>query len=191
VCFEPINSSGCAVSATFPGRSLSQGLLAKSSVAIARLNRIDFILCHGYETATLAAADIKREFGIPFGLVSHGDISDQPVGTWDPIVTRFYAAVAPPAYRAADLIIALSPRIRELALLQGARSDNVCLIPHGIDLEEVGLESRIPPPAKLGGSEPMRLLYVGGLLFVKGVDLLLDSTYGNQKWTEQLKPQSD
>ena len=141
----------------------------------ARLNRIDFILCHGYETATLSAADIKREFGTPFGLVSHGEISDQPVGTWDPIVTRFYAGVTPPAYRAADLIIALSPRIRELALLQGARSDNVCLIPNGIDPEEVGLESRIPPPAKLGGSEPMNLLYVGGLLPVKGVDLLLEA----------------
>jgi glycosyltransferase involved in cell wall biosynthesis len=139
------------------------------------LNRIDFILCHGYETATLAAAEIKREFRIPFGLVSHGEISDQPVGTWDPIVTRFYAAVTPPAYRAADLIIALSPRIRDLAVLQGAHSDNVCLIPHGIDPEEVGLDSRIPPPAKLSGSEPMSLLYVGGLRAVKGVDVLLET----------------
>ncbi|MCU0780280.1 MAG: glycosyltransferase family 4 protein [Akkermansiaceae bacterium] len=147
-----------------------------AKAAIAQLHAqagVDAVLCHGHAVAALAAGPLKRSQGIPFAMVTHGDIFDRPKGTYDPRLTWFYRQVTRPAYRCADVVVALSPHMREMALRGGAAPERVAVIPNGIDPAEIGLDEGIPalPPRKSGGR--LELLYVGRLSVEKGVDVLL------------------
>jgi len=133
---------------------------------------VDFLLCHGHPMATLAARPVKRKCGVPYGLVTHGDIFDRPKGTYDPRLTWFYKQVTATAYRNADLVVALSPHMAELARRGGARPDRIVVIPNGIDPAEIGLDASETVAPRTSGDR-LELLYVGRLSVEKGVDVLL------------------
>lgn len=156
-------------------REVAFALSAKA--AIAKLHAqagVDVVLCHGHPVAALAAGPLKRHRGIPYAMVTHGDIFDRPKGTYDPRLTWFYQQVTRPAYRNANWVIALSPHMREMALQSGAAAERVVVIPNGIDPAEIGLgdtravSSRVP-------TGRLELLYVGRLSVEKGVDVLIDA----------------
>ena len=133
---------------------------------------VDIVLCHGHAVAALAAGPMQRTLGIPYAMVTHGDIFDRPKGTYDPRLTWFYRQVTRPAYRGAALVVALSPRMRDLALRGGATPERVVVIPNGIDPAEIGLDERAPPPPRAPNPR-LELLYVGRLSVEKGVDVLI------------------
>lgn len=133
---------------------------------------VDIVLCHGHAVAALAAGPVQRTLGIPYAMVTHGDIFDRPKGTYDPRLTWFYRQVTRPAYRSAALVVALSPRMRDLALRGGAAPERVVVIPNGIDPAEIGLDERAPPPSRAPNAR-LELLYVGRLSVEKGVDVLI------------------
>lgn len=133
---------------------------------------VDIVLCHGHAVAALAAGPVQRTLGIPYAMVTHGDIFDRPKGTYDPRLTWFYRQVTRPAYRGAALVVALSPRMRDLALQGGAAPERVVVIPNGIDPAEIGLDGWAAPPPRVP-SDHLELLYVGRLSVEKGVDVLI------------------
>ena len=145
--------------------------------AIARLHAgiaISILLCNGHPVASLAAITLKRKSGIPYALVTHGDIFDRPKGTYDPRLTWLYLRTTPPAYRAADLVVALSPYMANLAMRSGAHRNRVAIIPNGIDLSEIG---HVPSRASSTsvGDEQTEILFVGRLAIEKGVDILIEA----------------
>jgi glycosyltransferase involved in cell wall biosynthesis len=116
---------------------------------------------------------LKREYGIPYALVTHGDIFDRPPGTYDLALTWLYKLTTPVAYRHAALIVALSPHMARCALARGARPSAVSVIPNGIDPSELARSGG--PAGERAPSLGIRLLFVGRLAVEKGVDVLLDA----------------
>jgi glycosyltransferase involved in cell wall biosynthesis len=140
-------------------------------------DKITLILFHGHSPATIAGVPMKQRHGIPYALVTHGDIFDRPAGTYDRLMTAFYKKMTPLAYRNADLIVALSPSMAECALRGGARKEAIVIIPNGIDPAEPGLGGEASNELKQLDhlSSILRLLYVGTFTVPKGVDVLIDA----------------
>jgi glycosyltransferase involved in cell wall biosynthesis len=139
---------------------------------------LDFVHCHAHSLVAIAASSFKRRFNVPCGLVAHGDVFSSPPGTYDWRMTKFFQWAIPRGYAQADLIVALSPMMQGRALACGADPLKIKVIPNGIDLKEIGLESA----ASLGGmtnastaveGDFLKLLFVGTLNQRKGVDVLL------------------
>ena len=138
---------------------------------------IHMVMCHGHVLATLAAIPLKKKFGIPYGITIHGDIFDRPRGTYDWWLTTLYKVVTPSAYRNADFIQALSPHIASCALRRGARDQMVKLLPNGIDPSDIGLDilDNLIDSRKVLSDGVLKLLYVGGITEVKGVNVLIET----------------
>src|SRR5215469_3471895 len=139
---------------------------------------LDFVHCHGHSLVAIAASSFRSRFRVPCGLVAHGDVFSSPPGTYDWRMTKFFQWAIPRGYAQADLIVALSPFMRERAIACGADPNKVEIIPNGIEIDEIGLES----PALLGSSanasivlegDALKLLFVGALNERKGIDVLL------------------
>jgi glycosyltransferase involved in cell wall biosynthesis len=143
-----------------------QDLHARAPVAM--------VMCHGHVTAAWAARRFKKEFGIPYALVTHGDIFDRPPGTYDARLTYLYRKATPLAYRDADLVVALSPHMASIAARSGVGSGAIALIPNGIDPGDIGLDA-MPGPSVRERAGPIELLYVGRLASEKGVDVLIEA----------------
>ena len=143
--------------------------------ALAIHDSLVMVICHGHPLAALAARPLRATLGVPYALVTHGDIFDRPVGTYDARLTWFYRRMTPSAYRDAALVVALSPYMAELAIRGGADGPAVVLIPNGIDPAEIGLDAdsnATEPPSDKGRLE---LLYVGRVSVEKGVDVLIEA----------------
>ena len=138
---------------------------------------ISLLICQGHGLAALAAAPLKKKYGIPYALVTHGDIFERPKRTYDLRLTAFYKCVTPLAYRNADLVIALSPYMAEWATKGGANPNTVKIIPNGIDPEDIGINLKENSTFSTlnNSNRPLRLLYVGSLTVPKGVDILISA----------------
>ncbi|MES2632435.1 MAG: glycosyltransferase family 4 protein [Pseudomonadota bacterium] len=135
---------------------------------------VDAIWCHGHSIAALAGAPLKVRVGAAMVATVHGDIFDRPRGTYSRELTALYEWSARRTHAVADAIHAISPKIAEAAIRHGAPAEHVHTISHGIDPEEVGLLDTHPRAVQdfMEGGR-LRLLYVGALLPVKGVDVLV------------------
>jgi len=149
----------------------------KALATLQRREGIAFLLCHGYTLAWLAGRWFRRRTGVPFGMFMHGHIFERPKGTYDPRLTAFYRAIARTCYREADLLLALSPIQRDLAVRAGAKPDRVVLAPNGLDFADIGLDSEAArrKAEDFAFHRPLRLLYIGRLAPEKGVDVLLQA----------------
>ncbi len=137
---------------------------------------IDLVIFHGHSTAAFAGHRFKRRHGVPCALVTHGDIFHRPRGMYDPWMTAFYKVVTRPAYRTADLVLALSPYMADCAIAGGASPDRVKIVPNGLEPCEIGLDLNLASttPAE-GVAGPLKLLYVGRFSVEKGIQVLIDS----------------
>lgn len=133
------------------------------------------IICHSHTVAALAAEPFGRPKGIPYGLVTHGDIFDVPPGSYDSRLTWFYKAVHPPAYRNAALIVALSPHMAKCAMRSGANPENVRVVPNGIDISDMRIASTASGMDFQVDRKTLSLLFVGRLAKEKGVEVLLQA----------------
>src|SRR5262249_4681431 len=136
---------------------------------------LDFLHCHAHSLIAIATSGLKRDFNVPCGLVAHGDVFSSPSGTYDWRLTKFFKWAIPRGYARADLVVALSPFMRERAIACGADPRKVEIIPNGIEIGEIGLDSpgshRSSAKASItveGGS--LKLLFVGTLNQRKGID---------------------
>jgi len=120
-------------------------------------------------------------------MVCHGDIFERPPGTYEPGLTWLYRRTTPLAYRQVDLIVALSPTMRDWAERGGASPQRLALIPNGIDPADIGLDSDWAAP--LAAGRDLRVLFVGRIEPVKGVDVLLEAwrQLMQQGWHGQLR----
>jgi glycosyltransferase involved in cell wall biosynthesis len=134
---------------------------------------IDFMICHSHPLATLAALRLKNQYGIPFALVTHGDIFERPPGTYDSRLTAFYRSVTPAAYKSADLVIALSPYMAQWAIRGGAKSECVSIIPNGIDDNDVGLQKPKFIRTDSSESQQLKIVFVGNFTKPKGLEVLI------------------
>ena len=144
-------------------------------LALRRLDRrqpIDALIVHSHPDAAVVGRWWNWRRRRPYALVSHGVIFDRPRGTYDPLLSWLYRITTRPAFARADLVVALSPAMAALALDHGAIPSKIRLIPNGIEASEIGL-SQSSCPALESSEDVFRLLFVGSLAPVKGVDLLL------------------
>ena len=142
---------------------------------------LDFVHCHAHSLIVLATSGFSKRFNVPCGLVAHGDVFSSPPGTYDWRLTRFFKWAIPRGYALADLIVALSPHMRERAIACGADPGKVEVIPNGIECGEIGVKS--PASSQSSGDtsateegavvDSLKLLFVGTLDRRKGVDVLL------------------
>jgi glycosyltransferase involved in cell wall biosynthesis len=140
---------------------------------LCRSGRVDVVWCHGHSTA-MWMAELRKRFSFKIVLTVHGDINERPADTYDPLLARYYRYAAPRAYRLADRVHILSPQMADWTVRGGAECAKTVCIPNGIDPAEIGLASHDPRPAESflpGGA--LRILYVGSLARLKGVDTLL------------------
>ena len=159
-------------------------------LALLRLQRrspVDLVLCHSHPVAALTALPFRWLSGARLAMVFHGDIFERPPGTYEPGLTWLYRRTTPLAYRQADLVVALSPTMVEWAERSGASPERLALIPNGIDPADIGLSEPPPPPRPEGRG--LRVLYVGRIEPVKGVDVLLTAWQDLMRagWMGQLR----
>ena len=140
--------------------------------ALCRQTPIGTVWCHGHASVILAAASLRRRHRFRIVMTPLDDLGDRPAGTYSRELTWYYRMLTGPAYRRADAVQAISPYMADLARSGGARE--VQIIPHGIDLADIGLQEL---PRRTADSYCpdgiIRLLYVGSLLPIKGVEVLL------------------
>jgi glycosyltransferase involved in cell wall biosynthesis len=157
-------------------RELSFALAVKRSLyqLQERGAELDFLHCHGHSLVAIAAPSFKKRFDVPCSLVAHGDVFSSPPGTYDWRLTKFFKWAIPRGYAQADLVIALSPFMRECAVACGADPRKIEIIPNGIEIEEIGITlTRFPNVSTAANKNILKLLFVGGLNERKGVDVLL------------------
>jgi glycosyltransferase involved in cell wall biosynthesis len=137
--------------------------------------RLSLAIFHGHPAAAIAGESMRRKLGVPYALVTHGDIFDRPKGTYDWRLTALYRSLTPRAYRGAELVVALSPHMADCAVRGGARREVVHLLPNGIDPCDIGLEASggevqdAPRPRRT----ELQMLYVGSLAEHKGIGTLV------------------
>ena len=108
-------------------------------------------------------------------MVSHGDIFHRPPGSYDPFIAWLYRCTTPYAHRRAAMSVALSPVMLKRIQAHGVPAERVALVPNGIDTDEIGLNNSIHTPVNHWQEGPLRLLFVGRLDPVKGVNVLLEA----------------
>ena len=144
--------------------------------SLAARGELDLVLFHSHAAAAVAIPRLRRHRHLRFAMLTHGDIFERPAGTYDPRLTAFYRAVTPRAYRACDLVVALSPDMREWALRGGASADRVLVLPNGVDTSDLGMPPEaLSEPMEPDSPAPLRVLYVGRLAAEKGVGVLLEA----------------
>ena len=129
------------------------------------------VICHSHPVAAAVAWRFGRR--IRLIMVSHGDIFHRPPGSYDPAISWLYRRTTPYAHRHAAMSVALSPVMAERIQAHGVRPERIALIPNGLDPAEIGLRDASPTPAEHWLQRPLRLLFVGRLDPIKGVEVLL------------------
>lgn len=131
------------------------------------------VICHSHPLAAAVAFCFGRR--VQLVLVSHGDIFHRPPSTYDPGLTWLYRCTTGYAHRRADRSVALSPVMRERIRAHGVPSDRIALIPNGLDPEEIGLTAAPASDPAHWHHQPLRLLFVGRLDPVKGIEVMLEA----------------
>ncbi len=131
------------------------------------------VICHSHPIAVAVGWCFGHR--VKLIMVSHGDIFHRPPHSYDPAITWLYRLTTRKAHNLAAMNVALSPVMAERIQAHGVSRDKIILIPNGIAPSEIGLTHPVLPEVEHWKAHPMRLLFIGRLNPVKGVDILLES----------------
>lgn len=131
------------------------------------------VICHSHPMAVA----VGWWFGhrVKLIMISHGDIFHRPPGSYDPAITLLYRLTTQKAHKLATVNVALSPVMAKRIQAHGVSSQKVVMIPNGIHPSEIGLIHPDLPEVKHWQTHPLKLLFIGRLDPVKGMDILLES----------------
>lgn len=132
------------------------------------------VICHSHPVAALIGLWFGRR-RLRLLMISHGDPRRRPRGSYGPGVLWLYRLCAGPAHRRAAVSVALSPAMAAAIRGHGVDDRRIALIPNGLDPAEIGLQEPPATPSAHWTTRPLRLLFVGRLDAVKGVEVLLDA----------------
>ena len=141
-------------------------------LSLVQKENIDTIICHGHASIVYVAKPLQKHAKLKTIMVTHGDIFDRPVGTYDYFLTQFYKFVTPKAYKFADTTVVLSPHMADMAIKNGAAKNSIKLIPNGISENEIGLPAKVIH-TKNQDTKLLKLLFVGRLAIEKDVATLI------------------
>ena len=138
-------------------------------------NRFDIIHVHSHlhissNIAVFSKIFIKR----PIVLTSHGTVNYEG---WRNIINVLYnKTMAKWILKSVDKIIALSSKQADILENLGADPSAITIIPHGIDLKQINLQTDTEKFKSLYGvNDKNIILFVGGLIPRKGINYLIDA----------------
>lgn len=129
---------------------------------------VDGIICCQHFCAP-GLVRVRKDFGIPFLLVAHGDVFSHPNSSFSRPLRRLYRSTARLSYREARHVVAVGSALAARARELGADETHVSVIPNGIDPQEIGA----PTSDMEASPTACGLLYVGRLAPEKAVDVLI------------------
>ncbi|MFN9695403.1 MAG: glycosyltransferase family 4 protein [Synechococcaceae cyanobacterium] len=131
------------------------------------------VICHSHPVA----AFLSRWFGdrIRIVMISHGDIFHRPPKTYDPAITWLYRCTTRPAHLGAALNVALSPVMEARIRSHGTNNATIVMIPNGIDARDIGLDKKPETLDSHWQQNPLKILFVGRIMTLKGVDVLIEA----------------
>lgn len=135
---------------------------------------ISAVWCHSHGTVVLSALPLSKRYGFKILMTTHGDIFERPKGTYNYLLTFYYKWVTPIAYRSSHHVQALSPYMADWAIKNGTKKNSLSVIPNGIAPEDIGASKITHRKAETFlPNDVLRILFVGGLHPIKGVDYLI------------------
>jgi teichuronic acid biosynthesis glycosyltransferase TuaC len=138
---------------------------------VARFGVPSVVHAHGALWAGHAARRVSRELGVPFVVTEHfSGYTEHFTGFAPGKMSAGQLEAARTVYRAADRVVAVSTALKEVLVGRGlAPASRTVVVPNLVDTEYFSL----PPEGRREAPEPFRLLAVGSLERIKGVDLLI------------------
>ena len=131
------------------------------------------VICHSHPMAVAVGWCFGHR--VKLIMISHGDIFHRPADSYDPAITLLYRLTTRKAHQLAAMNVALSPVMAKRIQAHGVSNKKVILIPNGIHPSEIGLIYPDLPKVEHWRTNPLKLLFIGRLNPVKGVDILLES----------------
>lgn len=130
---------------------------------------IDLIHAHFLLPPGLIGVCVGSLLGKKTAVTAHG--SDLLIQAKNPILRRLIKFVL----KRADYVLVVNQNLQEKVLELGINPDKIHITPNAVDVEKFNPQNKeLPPNLKISSDKPV-LLFVGNLVFQKGVKYLLEA----------------
>jgi len=138
-------------------------------MGMVRRFNIDLIHAHFLIPPGLIGVCVGSLLGKKTAVTAHG--SDLLIQAKNPILRRLIKFVL----KRADYVLVVNQNLQEKVLELGINPDKIYITPNAVDVEKFNPQNKeLPPNVKISSDKPV-LLFVGNLVFQKGVKYLLEA----------------
>ncbi|MBI5460493.1 glycosyltransferase [Methanobacterium sp.] len=138
-------------------------------MGMVRRFNIDLIHAHFLLPPGLIGVCVGSLLGKKTAVTAHG--SDLLIQAKNPILRRLIKFVL----KRADYVLVVNQNLQEKVLELGINPDKIYITPNAVDVEKFNPQNKeLPPNVKISSDKPV-LLFVGNLVFQKGVKYLLEA----------------
>ena len=138
-------------------------------MGMVRRFNIDLIHAHFLLPPGLIGVCVGSLLGKKTAVTAHG--SDLLIQAKNPILRRLIKFVL----KRADYVLVVNQTLQEKVLELGINPDKIYITPNAVDVEKFTPQNKeLPPSVKISSDKPV-LLFVGNLVFQKGVKYLLEA----------------
>jgi glycosyltransferase involved in cell wall biosynthesis len=138
-------------------------------IRIVRHNQVDLIHAHFLLPPGLIGVLVGSILGKKTAVTAHG--SDLLIQAGNPILRHFIKFVL----RRADYVLVVNQALKDKVLELGIAKDKIYITPNAVDTRKFNPQNlETPPEIKLNRNKPT-ILFVGNLVFQKGVEYLLEA----------------